>query len=145
MGRDRSGLFRPGVEEYERRLARFTPVKLIELPEAKTSGARAKSVEAQAIVERLGPRDRLVALDERGKSMTSVAFAQWLERQLHEGVDLAFAVGGDDGLGEELLARAALTLSLSPMTLPHRLARLVLLEQLYRAFSILRGAPYHRA
>ena len=86
----------------------------------------------------------LVALDERGKALSSRDFAAWIARQQQQGRDLAFAIGGDEGLSDEVRTRAGLVLSLSAMTLPHRLARLVLMEQLYRAFSILRGEPYHR-
>ena len=87
----------------------------------------------------------LVALDERGKHLSSVDFAKWLGKQQDAARDVAFVIGGDEGLAEAVRAKAGLVLSLSAMTLPHRLARLVLLEQVYRAFSILRGEPYHKA
>jgi 23S rRNA (pseudouridine1915-N3)-methyltransferase len=77
--------------------------------------------------------------------LSSVDFAKWLGRQQDGGRDVAFVIGGDEGLSDAVRAKAGLVLSLSPMTLPHRLARLVLVEQVYRAFSILRGEPYHKA
>ena len=86
----------------------------------------------------------ILALDEKGKSLGSVAFAKWLDQHQAQGRHVVLVIGGDDGLDEAVRARAQLTLSLSAMTMPHRLARLVLMEQLYRAFSILRGEPYHR-
>jgi 23S rRNA (pseudouridine1915-N3)-methyltransferase len=144
VGRDRSGLFAPGVAEYSQRLGHAAKVQLIELPESRASGPRAKDEEGRALLAKLSPRDALVALDERGKALTSVAFAAWLGRQQDTGRDVAFAIGGDEGLSDEVRARAALVLSLSAMTLPHRLARLVLAEQVYRAFTILRGEPYHK-
>lgn len=144
IGKDRSGLFSPGVDEYAKRLTHTHKVQLVELPESRASGAKAKEEEGAALLKKLGPRDALVALDERGKSLSSVDFAKWLGRQQDSGRDVAFIIGGDEGLSEEVRAKAALTLSLSAMTLPHRLARLVLLEQVYRAFSILRGEPYHK-
>lgn len=144
VGKDRSGLFAPGVEEYAGRLRHVAKVELLELPGSKASGERAKAEEAKAILAALGPRDALVALDETGQGLSSVALARWLEQRLAEGRDLAFAIGGDEGLDASVRAKAALVLSLSAMTLPHRLARLVLAEQLYRAFTIIRREPYHK-
>ena len=86
-----------------------------------------------------------VALDERGKEFTTEAFAKWMERTTGEGRDVAFMIGGADGLTPELRKSADLTLRLSAFTLPHALARVVLAEQLYRAVSIMQGHPYHRA
>lgn len=144
VGKDRSGLFAPGVAEYEQRLSHVARVRLVELPESRASGPKAKAEEGAALLSKLSPRDALVALDEKGRALSSVDFARWLERTVSQGRDLAFAVGGDEGLSDEVRARATLVLSLSAMTLPHRLARLVLLEQLYRAVSIMRGEPYHK-
>ncbi|MEW5743117.1 MAG: 23S rRNA (pseudouridine(1915)-N(3))-methyltransferase RlmH [Myxococcota bacterium] len=144
VGKDRSGLFAPGVEEYAKRLAHVAKVQLVELHESKASGVKAKAEEGEAILAKLSPRDVLVAMDERGRSMSSVDFAAWLGRQQDSGRDVAFAIGGDEGLSDEVRAKAGLVLSLSAMTLPHRLARLVLLEQVYRAFTILRREPYHK-
>lgn len=144
VGKDRSGLFAPGVDEYSKRLTHTHKVQLVELPESRASGQKAKEEEGAALLKKLGPRDALVALDERGKLLSSVELAKWLGRQQDSGRDVAFVIGGDEGLSDEVRARATLVLSLSAMTLPHRLARLVLVEQVYRAFSILRGEPYHK-
>lgn len=145
VGRDRAGLFAPGVDEYLSRLAHTAKVTVVELPESKKDGQLAKEDEGQAVLKKLGPKDTLVALDERGKAWSSVEFAKWLARQQDSGRDVAFVIGGDEGLSDEVRAKAGLVLSLSAMTMPHRLARLVLVEQVYRAFSILRGEPYHKA
>ncbi len=144
VGRDRSGLFQPGVDEYAQRLARTHKLALVELPESRASGEAAKEDEGARVLAKLSARDALVALDERGKALSSVQLSQWLGRQQDSGRDVAFVIGGDEGLSEAVRAKAALVLSLSALTLPHRLARLVLLEQVYRAFSILRGEPYHK-
>jgi len=98
--------------------------------------------EAQAIRAALRPGEELVVLTEEGDSFSSLAFARQLEGSGSS--RLAFVIGGADGLEPALKAQAAWTLSLSPMTLPHELARLLLLEQLYRALSIQQGGPYHR-
>ncbi len=145
MGRDRSGLFSPAVEEYARRLAHYARFELVELTEASGRNRaldEAKSKEARKILEKRGSQDWLVALDQRGTSMSSIDLSRYLQRAQNASRDLLFAVGGDEGLGPEVLAAAHLTLSLSRLTLPHRLARLVLVEQLYRAFTLLRGEPY---
>jgi 23S rRNA (pseudouridine1915-N3)-methyltransferase len=144
IGKDRSGLFAPGVEEYLGRLEHTAKVARVELSESQHSGLRAKEDEAKAILSRLTPRDALVALDERGKSLSSLQLAQFLSRQQDGGRDVAFAIGGDEGLGDAVREKASLVLSLSAMTLPHRLARLVLAEQVYRAFTIIKGEPYHK-
>jgi 23S rRNA (pseudouridine1915-N3)-methyltransferase len=145
VGKDRSGLFSPGVEEYVKRLGHTAKVCVLELPESRASGARAKEEEGEALLGKLSTRDVLVALDEGGKALSSIELARWLGRQQDSGRDVAFVIGGDEGLSDAVRAKAALVLSLSAMTLPHRLARLMLVEQVYRGFSILRGEPYHKA
>jgi 23S rRNA (pseudouridine1915-N3)-methyltransferase len=146
VGRDRSGLYAPAVDEYAGRLARYVKFELVEVPEARRQAGtpRAKEEEAEALLARIGPRDRVVALDERGDEETSVAFARRVERWLQRGQDVALVVGGSDGLARAVLDRADEKLALSRLTLAHRLARLVLVEQLYRAMTILRGEPYHK-
>jgi 23S rRNA (pseudouridine1915-N3)-methyltransferase len=104
-------------------------------------GGMAREAEAIRVARR--PDERLVALTEEGRTWSSVAFAQALEGSGSE--RLAFVIGGADGLDPTIKAEASWQLSLSPMTFPHELARLLLLEQLYRAMSIQQGGPYHRA
>jgi 23S rRNA (pseudouridine1915-N3)-methyltransferase len=146
IGRDRSGLYAPAVEEYARRLARQVRFELVEIPEARRHAGtpRAKEEEGAAILSRLEPRERVVALDERGREYASLEFARRVEAWLSAGRDVALVVGGSDGLADAVLSRASERLALSRMTLAHRLARLVLVEQLYRALTIIRGEPYHK-
>ncbi len=146
VGRDRSGLYAPAVEEYAKRLARQVRFELVEVPEARKHAGTpaAREEEAAALLARIGPRERVVALDERGEERTSPAFAERVRRWIEGGRDVALVVGGADGLARAVLDRADETLALSRMTLAHRLARLVLVEQLYRAMTILRGEPYHK-
>ncbi len=146
VGKDRSGLYAPAVEEYARRLARHVKLEIVEVPEARKHAGtpRARDEEAEAILARLSGRERVVLLDERGKEETSIEFARRVGRWLEEARDVALVVGGSDGLGEAVRARGSETIALSRMTLAHRLARLVLVEQLYRALTILRGEPYHK-
>jgi 23S rRNA (pseudouridine1915-N3)-methyltransferase len=146
VGRDRSGLYAPAIEEYVGRLARQLKFELVELPEAKKQAGtpQARDEEAATILAKLDPRERVVALDERGDEPTSVELAKRVQGWMTRGQDVALVIGGSDGLAPVLLARAQEKLALSRMTLAHRLARLVLVEQLYRAMTIIRGEPYHK-
>lgn len=119
----------------------------MELPEAsgkKLKPGEAKGAEADAILAKRKPQDWLVALDERGSLLDSVELSRYVGKAQTGAKDLLFIIGGDEGLDPRVRDAANLTLSLSKMTLPHRLARVVLIEQLYRAFTILKGEPYHK-
>lgn len=129
------------VERHGRSLG-ISSFTLREVPDGTGPGRIAMEGERLLALNRAGP---LVALDERGESLTSVAFAQRLTGAVEAGApNLCFAIGGADGLAPPVRERADWTLSLSAMTLPHLLARAVLLEQLYRAMTIRLGHPYHR-
>jgi 23S rRNA (pseudouridine1915-N3)-methyltransferase len=123
-----------GCAEYLQRLRRHATIQVVEVK------------EGTGLAARIPTRHRVVALTERGQEPTSAELAERVGRWQMEGVPgVVFLIGGADGLPAEIERQADERLSLSRLTLPHRLARLVLLEQLYRAFSILRGEPYHRA
>lgn len=139
IGRDRSGLFEPAVQEYAGRLRKQHDLELVELREQPS-----RDREGQAILQKVLPRDVLVCLDERGKVLSSPELAEKLGRWRDEGREVVFAIGGDEGHAPEVRERAELVWSLSRLVLPHRLARVVVVEQLYRAFTILRGEPYHK-
>lgn len=134
------------IDEAGRAVA-LGPLALSEFPEARQASARQRQAdEAARLTAAASEADLVVALDETGKTMTSEAFARWLGARRDEGRrTVAFLIGGADGHGPAALERAALKLSLGPMTLPHGLARIVLVEQIYRAATILAGHPYHRA
>ncbi|MBN8229049.1 23S rRNA (pseudouridine(1915)-N(3))-methyltransferase RlmH [Corallococcus macrosporus] len=147
IGKDRSGLFEPAVQEYARRLEHYTRFELLELNEAsgrKLKPGEAKSAEATAILGKRKPQDWIVALDERGTLLDSVELSRYVAKAQTGSKDLLFVIGGDEGLDDSVRGAAHQVMSLSRMTLPHRLARVVLIEQLYRAFTILKGEPYHK-
>jgi 23S rRNA (pseudouridine1915-N3)-methyltransferase len=146
VGKDRSGLWAPAVEEYARRISRYVRFALEEIPEARKAAGtpRARDEEGESLLDRIEDGERVVLLDERGKEPDSVELARRVAGWLEGARDVTLVIGGSDGHGEAVRARAAETLSLSRLTLAHRLARVVLLEQLYRAFTILRGEPYHK-
>jgi 23S rRNA (pseudouridine1915-N3)-methyltransferase len=136
-----------GFSEYARRLPREMPLELVEIPPAARRNVppeRARSAEAERLLARVGARDWVIALDERGRSWSTVRLSQRLDDWRMQGRDVALLVGGADGLDPVCLERADEVLSLSSMTLPHALVRVVLAEQLYRAWTILSGHPYHR-
>lgn len=134
------------IDEAGRRIA-LGPVALVEIPEARQADAGPRRAdEAARLLARAADAELKIVLDERGKTMSSEAFARWLESRRDAGLrSAAFLIGGADGHGEAALDAATLKLSLGAMTLPHGLARIVLAEQIYRAATLLSGHPYHRA
>jgi len=133
VGKLRESWVRDGCSEYEKRVRARLPLEVMEL---KTAGE---------ISRRLPPRAEVWALDERGREWSSTELAEELRRRMSSGSQgIALLIGGADGLPEEVLKGAQIRWSLGRLTLPHRLVRLLLLEQLYRALSIVRGEPYHR-
>jgi 23S rRNA (pseudouridine1915-N3)-methyltransferase len=141
-----------GFSEYARRMPRDMPLTLIELkPEARRdepgSSAAARVLEKEALrIEAALQKDAVkVVLDESGKAVTTQQLAQRLNRWRDEARDVVFVIGGADGTAARLKSGADWLWSLSPLTLPHGLVRVILAEQLYRAVSILNNHPYHRA
>lgn len=137
-----------GFQEYARRMPRHARVELREIrPERRPPGAvteRVLAAERDRILAALPGNCEAVALDERGSAMTTVQLAEQISRWQAAGRDVAWIIGGADGLHPDLKGKAARLVSLSAMTLPHGLARVLLAEQLYRAVSLLGGHPYHR-
>ena len=139
-----------GFAEYAQRMPREARIELTEIKPAARAGSGAKStqqwlgVEAERIGAALPVRGHTVVLDERGKAVTTAELARRIERWKQDGGDVVFIIGGADGTARALQQQASLLLSLSPLTLPHGLCRVLLAEQLYRAVSLLAGHPYHR-
>jgi len=123
------------------------PLKAVEVAQSrKASVVERRQQEASLLLAKLDKSDQLVALEENGKGLTSAELAAMIGKWREAGIgEIAFALGGPDGLDAEVSNRAAMRLALGPMTLPHGLARIVLAEQIYRALTILAGHPYHRA
>jgi 23S rRNA (pseudouridine1915-N3)-methyltransferase len=136
-----------GYSEYTRRLKSRLPIELVEIPAGKRSSGdtlRAMAEEGRAMLAASRPQDYVVALDEHGKLRSSLELSRWLAQRLQSGVDLDFLIGGADGYAPDVLVRAQERWSLSPLTLPHALVRVVFAEQIYRAVTLLDGHPYHR-
>jgi len=137
-----------GYAEYARRMPPESPLELLEIavPRGTAQGARERATrqEGERMLAQLSPRHWVVALDVTGRTLDTVGLSRWWAGRQRDGRDLAFLIGGPDGLAPEVLGRADERLSLSALTLPHGLVRVLLAEQLYRAVSLLKGHPYHR-
>ena len=139
---------REAYDDYVTRLGSGLRVSLAEIEPGPRGGGRAAEsairAESQRLLTAVRKDDYVVALDERGSEMTTRELSAWLASRMQDGRDLAFLIGGPDGLAPEVLARADLRWSLSRLTFPHALVRVVLAEQLYRAHGVLANHPYHR-
>lgn len=137
-----------GIEKYLNRLKHYIGFNLLVIPEVKNtknlSEAQQKSKEAELIHKQISNPDTVILMDEKGKKYTSVAFSKYLNNQMIGSVQhLVFVIGGPYGFDESIYKRANGSMSLSDMTFSHQMVRLFFVEQLYRAFSILKGEPYH--
>ena len=148
IGHHRAGWERDGYREYARRMPPELSIKLHEVTPSKRAkgnpAARHVEDESRRLVAAIPKGARVVVLDERGAAWTTLELAARIERWMHDGRELALLVGGADGLAPACIEAAEHRWSLSPLTLPHGLARIVVAEQLYRASAILRHHPYHR-
>jgi 23S rRNA (pseudouridine1915-N3)-methyltransferase len=133
------------IDDYLGRIRRFSPLDLTEVREAKGRDEQAQRIESERLIEAVSRDDYVVLLDERGEERTSVEFSRFIaERQQAAVKRLAFIIGPYAGASDELKKAARATMSLSALTLTHELARVILVEQIYRAFTLLAGSPYHR-
>ncbi len=147
VGKPRNSALADLVGDYETRAARYWPLLFVEVKEESGRSLSATQVcdkEGERILAKVSGDTRLVVCDALGESLSSEQFAAFMQKSREEGSDVAFAIGGANGLGRDVKERAFRTLSLSSLTLPHEIARLVLAEQLYRAGTIQRGEPYHK-
>ncbi|BDV41365.1 ribosomal RNA large subunit methyltransferase H [Geotalea uraniireducens] len=145
VGKTQEEWLKRGIDEYAGRIRRYAPLELAEAREEKGAAELALRSRECERLERLLPKNsRLILLDERGSQLTSPELAAFIGRQRDNAVpELAFAVGGAYGFSDAFRARADKVIALSRLTLTHQMVRVVLLEQLYRAFTILNGEPYH--
>jgi 23S rRNA (pseudouridine1915-N3)-methyltransferase len=148
IGKNNEAYIKTGVEEFTKRISRYFKVEWQIIPVPKNAGMLSeidlRKKEATTILEWLSKDDYLVALDERGKPLSSEGLADFLQARANDGTkQIVFLVGGAFGLDETILKRADLTWSLSNLTFPHQLVRLILAEQVYRACTILKNEKYH--
>ena len=148
IGAVRQRFIELGMEEYSKRLKRYIPVKYEWLKDVKDAGRipveRQKELEGELILSKIQPSDYVVILDERGKNFTSREFSAWIEKRLGSGRKrMVLIIGGPYGFSQKVYDRKDEMISLSKMTFSHEMVRLFLIEQIYRAMTILNGEPYH--
>lgn len=136
------------VATYQNRLKHYIKFDLVIIPDIKNaknlSEKQQKEKEGEQILKKLNSTDVLVLLDEKGKQFSSVVFSEYLQKKMNSGIkQLVFVIGGPYGFSEEVYQKAQGKISLSPMTFSHQMVRLFFVEQLYRAFTILKNEPYH--
>ena len=137
-----------GILKYIKRLEHYVPFEMKIIPDIKNrktlTEEQQKKAEGELILSNINVGDDLVLLDENGKTFSSVSFSQWIEKQMNIGSKrMIFVVGGPYGFSKEVYAKAKFKISLSEMTFSHQMIRLIFVEQLYRAFTIIKGEPYH--
>lgn len=147
IGKTTQAFIREAVALYEKRLDRYVKYERVELPDIKNGAFPVETIkkrEGELILKYVKDSDRLILLDEKGKSFTSGQFASYLNQLIVTGTKTAiFAIGGAYGFSDEVYARANDKISLSSMTFSHQLVRVIWSEQIYRAFTIINGEPYH--
>lgn len=139
---------REGLEIYISRLKHYIPFSLTEIPELKNASSlskdQIKAREGELILKSIKPSDEVILLDEHGKEYTSMEWARNMEKRMSgSGRDMVFVIGGAYGFSDDVYSRCDGKVSLSKMTFPHQMVRTIFAEQLYRAFTIIRGEPYH--
>lgn len=148
IGKGHEPYVKAGIDDFTKRIGRYYPVEWSVIPPPKTIAEpiAAKRKEAQSVLGQLSKEDYLVVLDERGKPFSSEGLAQFLQTRANSGNrNIVFLIGGAYGVDDSVLTRADHRWSLSQLTFPHQLVRLILAEQLYRACTILRNEKYHHA
>ena len=152
VGKLKEKYLKDGISEYSKRISRFAKLEMIELADEKTPDRASElenqkilEIEGQRILSKVGDRDFVIALAIEGKTFSSEEFSKQLEEAPIKGFStLTFIIGGSLGLAQDVKKRASLSVSFERLTLPHQLMRLVLVEQIYRAFTIQQGSPYHK-
>ena len=136
-----------GIDDYVGRVKHYMPFDIEVIPELKNTKrltqSNQKEMEAEQILKRLQPSDTVVLLDEHGKEYRSIEFARWIEKQQQTARSLVFIIGGPYGFADSVYERSDAKLSLSKMTFSHQMIRLLFVEQIYRACTIIKGEPYH--
>ena len=145
VGSIKENYLKEAIEEYKKRLQKYTNLEIIEVKdEGLVEIDKALKLEEEKILKHIGDRDYLITLEIEGKEMTSIEFAQKLDSILIENSNITFVIGGSYGLSDDIKKKANLHLSFSKMTFPHQLFRVILLEQIYRAYKINNHESYHK-
>ncbi|PTG91556.1 23S rRNA (pseudouridine(1915)-N(3))-methyltransferase RlmH [Staphylococcus chromogenes] len=152
VGKLKEKYWEQAIAEYEKRLSAYTKIDIIEVPDEKAPETmsdkeieQVKEKEGQRILAKVKPQSTVITLEIQGKMLSSEGLAKELDQRMTQGAsDFTFIIGGSNGLHQEVMKRSNFALSFSKMTFPHQMMRVVLLEQVYRAFKINRGEAYHK-
>lgn len=152
VGKLKEKYWKQAIAEYEKRLTAYTKVEIIEVPDEKAPEnmsdkeiEQVKEKEGQRILAKIKPQSTVITLEIQGKMLSSEGLAKELDQRMTQGAsDFTFIIGGSNGLHQDVMKRSNFALSFSKMTFPHQMMRVVLLEQVYRAFKINRGEAYHK-
>ena len=147
VGKTQNKNFQAGISDYSERITHYMPFEIKVIPELKNTRnlneEQQKVREGELILKELQPADTVVLMDEHGKELRSIELARWLQGKQNISRRLVFIIGGPYGFSPDVYARANEQLSLSKMTFSHQMVRLIMVEQLYRACTIIKGEPYH--
>jgi 23S rRNA (pseudouridine1915-N3)-methyltransferase len=148
LGKTDKQYIKEGIDDYVKRIGFYLPFEMKVIPDLKNSSNLSedlqKEKEGQLILEQVNKGDQLILLDERGQEFSSVEFSKWIEKKMIAGIrQLVFAVGGPYGFSEAVYQRADHKISLSKLTFSHQMVRMIFVEQLYRAITIIKNEPYH--
>lgn len=150
IGKTDESYLKEGIEKYLKRLRFYSSIELILIPDVKSSKNLSQDLqrqkEGQNILKHIKNQDQLILLDENGKMFDSLGFSHFIQRKIDQGTNcLVFVIGGPYGFHQDVIQRAQEKLSLSKLTFSHQMVRLFFVEQLYRAFTIMKGEPYHHS
>ena len=148
VGKTDKDWVKQGIDIYASRMKHYFPFTIVEIPELKNASSlsqeQIKTKEGELILKNIKPTDDVILLDERGKEFSSMEFAKTLQEKIsYTGKDIVFVIGGAYGFAEAVRQRSNSKISLSRMTFSHQMVRAIFVEQLYRAFTIMKGEPYH--
>ena len=152
VGKLKEKYWKQAISEYEKRLSAYSKIEIIEVPDEKAPEnmsdkeiEQVKEKEGQRLLAKIKPQATVITLEIQGKVLSSEGLAEEMQRRMTQGQsDFVFVIGGSNGLHEDVLQRSNYALSFSKMTFPHQMMRVVLIEQVYRAFKIMRGEAYHK-
>lgn len=144
IGKIKENYIKEGIDDYLKRLSKYTKIELIELEDESFDKTKTLKVEAEKILKRLNKKSYIITLEIEGKELSSVELSNLIDNSINNYTDITFIIGGSYGLDDSIKELSNYKLSFSKMTFPHQLFRLLFLEQLYRSFKILNNEQYHK-
>lgn len=144
VGKIKEIFFKDAILEYQKRLTKYSKIEIVELPDFSLTPNQNKEKEGELILKNIKEKDYVITMEIMGKKLDSIELANFLNKTQIENSNIVFVIGGSDGLSDEVKNRSNYALSFSNLTFPHQLFRVILLEQIYRAFKIINNESYHK-